>query len=116
MPIQSKIGEYKLIDYQLNALETWGEDTGWLPPELCCGLGISGEAGEVSDLIKKEYYHGHPRNPEKVLEELGDTLYYLSVAAWYYGYTLEEVARANNEKLSKRYPNGFESERSINRG
>lgn len=112
--INPPLGEYKLTDFQLNALETWGDD-GPLPPELCCGLGISGEAGEVADLIKKEYYHSHPRNREKMLEELGDTLFYLSVTAWYYGYSLEEVARANNAKLSARYPNGFESERSINR-
>lgn len=114
MPIESKLGEYRLTDYQLNALETWGDD-GPLPPELCCGLGIAGEAGEVADLIKKEYFHGHPRNHEKVLEELGDTLFYLSTCAWYYGFSLEEVARANNEKLAKRYPNGFEVERSLNR-
>ena len=112
--IESKIGEYKLTDFQLNALETWGGD-GPLPPELCCGLGVAGEAGEVADLVKKEYYHGHPRNYAKMLEELGDTLFYVAVTAHYYGFTLEDVARANNEKLQARYPNGFESERSINR-
>lgn len=103
-----------LNDYQRNAFKTWGDD-GSLPAELCCGLGLSGEAGEVADLIKKEYYHSHPRNPEKVKEELGDTLFYLSVTAGYYGFTLEEIAVANNQKLAARYPNGFESERSINR-
>ena len=110
--IRPPIGEYKLIDYQINALETWSGGNG---QELAAGLGIAGEAGEVADLVKKEYFHGHPRDPDKMLKELGDVLYYLSVQAWFYGYTLEEVARANNEKLAARYPNGFETERSLNR-
>lgn len=103
-----------LNEFQDNAATTWGEN-GPLPGELACGLGIAGEAGEVADLIKKEYFHQHTRNHMKVLEELGDTLFYLAMTAKYYGWTLEEVAVHNNVKLLKRYPLGFDPERSINR-
>lgn len=101
-------------EFQLNAFKTWGEP-GALPQELVCGLGIAGEAGEVADLIKKEYFHDHDRNPEKIKEELGDVLFYVAICAWLYGFTLDEVAQANTDKLAARYPNGFESERSKNR-
>lgn len=78
-------------------------------------MGLSGEAGEVTDLIKKELFHGHAENREAVKKELGDVLHYAAGLADMYGWTLEEVANANIEKLMKRYPNGFSSEASVNR-
>lgn len=101
------------IEFQAECLRTWGG--GPENNELVCGLGLAGESGEVADLIKKEFFHGHERNPEKVMEELGDVIHYAAICAWSYGYTLEEVAQFNIDKLKKRYPNGFETERSINR-
>lgn len=41
-----------------------------------CGLGIGGEASEISDLIKKVFYHGHAFNREKFIEEGGDLIWY----------------------------------------
>lgn len=41
-----------------------------------CGLGLSGEAGEVADLIKKYFYHGKPFDRAKLIEEAGDVLWY----------------------------------------
>jgi NTP pyrophosphatase (non-canonical NTP hydrolase) len=78
-------------------------------------LGMVCEAGEVGDIIKKEIFHGHPRNTEKIKDELGDALHYLSGVATMYGLTLEEVAGANLQKLMKRYPNGFSTEDSLKR-
>lgn len=79
------------------------------------GLGLSGEAGEVADLIKKHLYHGHDLNKEKLINELGDVRWYLEVAAHAIGTTVEEIEAKNVEKLEKRYPNGFSKEASINR-
>lgn len=79
------------------------------------GLGIAGESGEVADLIKKAYFHGHNIDKANVKKELGDVLWYLSQICRVSGLTLEEVALANIEKLKKRYPKGFDTERSINR-
>ena len=78
-------------------------------------LGISGEAGEVTDLIKKVEFHGHEMNKIKLVDELGDVLWYLALLAETIGVELEEVAKVNIDKLKERYPDGFESERSINR-
>lgn len=77
--------------------------------------GLSGEAGEVSDLTKKLFYHQHPYDALKFREELGDTLWYLAMCAQAHGFTLSEVMEANLSKLKNRYPDGFSSEASINR-
>lgn len=78
-------------------------------------LGLVGEAGEVADLIKKIVYHKHDVDREKMKEELGDVMWYLAALATCAGISLSDVARANVEKLERRYPNGFSQEASRNR-
>lgn len=82
---------------------------------VMCALGICGEGGEFADLIKKTGYQGHDFDERHALLELGDVLYYVSVAALALGYTLTDVMEANVEKLRKRYPDGFSAERSVHR-
>lgn len=82
---------------------------------LLAALGIAGEGGEVVDLIKKVEFHGHALDKKKVAEELGDLLWYLSTMADAIGWTLDQVAAFNVDKLRARYPDGFNSERSQNR-
>lgn len=79
------------------------------------GLGITGEAGEVADLIKKHIGHGHDLDVNKLKLELGDVLWYVSGLAHVLGLSLSEIAEANLAKLNKRYPHGFSSEASKNR-
>ncbi|MEG2623513.1 MAG: nucleoside triphosphate pyrophosphohydrolase family protein [Clostridia bacterium] len=78
-------------------------------------LGIAGEAGEVADIIKKTMYQCHPLDKEKLVEELGDVLYYIAMMADVLCYGLDEIAEKNIEKLRRRYPDGFDPERSIHR-
>jgi len=78
-------------------------------------LGLTGEAGETADLVKKFIGHGHALDDDKLMNELGDTLWYLAVIADMMGYSLEDIAKRNIEKLKSRYPDGFDEERSINR-
>ena len=78
-------------------------------------MGLCGESGEVIDLVKKHVSHGHPLNREKLIDELGDVAWYLAECAEAIGITLEDVLTHNIEKLKKRYPEGFSTERSINR-
>ena len=80
-----------------------------------CGLGISGEAGEVTDYIKKAVFHGHELNTAKLSEELGDVCWYIAVCCEAAGLKLEDVLTANIKKLWERYPEGFTSEASIAR-
>lgn len=102
-----------LDEYQELAAVTKGKDD--VVGLATSGLGIAGEAGEVADIIKKEVGHGHPAEPERIKKEVGDVLWYAADIARRYGFRLSEVATANIEKLRARYPEGFSSERSINR-
>ncbi|WP_088811060.1 MULTISPECIES: nucleoside triphosphate pyrophosphohydrolase family protein [Listeria] len=76
------------------------------------GLGIAGEAGEVTEIIKKYAFHGHDLDKEKLTKELGDVLWYVSQIAKWADIQMEDVAHANIDKLQRRYPNGFDRERS----
>lgn len=78
-------------------------------------LGLCGESGEAIDIFKKYKFQGHELDKEALMKELGDIAWYLTVGASALGYDLNEVLMANIDKLHKRYPNGFEAERSVNR-
>lgn len=78
-------------------------------------MGLNGEAGEVIDLIKKHKFQGHKLDKGKIVEEVGDVLWYCALAAYGVGMTLEDIMKANIAKLSKRYPEGFDKKRSIER-
>ncbi len=78
-------------------------------------LGLTGEAGEVADMVKKHIFHGHDLTPEDIIKELGDVCWYLALMCTAIGVSLEEVMSKNIEKLEKRYPEGFSESASINR-
>ena len=78
-------------------------------------MGLSGEAGEVTDELKKVIYHGHDLNIDKLEKELGDVLHYVSGLATLLDLSLSDVAEKNIEKLKARYPNGFSEKDSRNR-
>lgn len=66
-------------------------------------IGISGEAGELLDAIKKHVIYRKPLDVENVIEELGDLEFYMEGMRQGLGITREECLRANVAKLSKRY-------------
>lgn len=78
-------------------------------------LGLCGEAGEVADAVKKHLFQEHMLDRDKLVDELGDVCFYLELTACCAGITLDEARQKNIEKLNRRFPNGFEAERSINR-
>ena len=78
-------------------------------------MGLCGEAGEAIDLVKKHLAQGHPLDREALLGELGDVAWYLAETACALDADLESVLAGNIEKLRRRYPEGFETERSIER-
>ena len=78
-------------------------------------MGLCGESGEAIDLVKKWLAQGHELGKEKLAKEQGDICWYLAETATAIGYDLEDIMAANIEKLKKRYPQGFEAQRSINR-
>ena len=78
-------------------------------------MGLCGEAGECIDVVKKMMFQQHELNSEKLIEELGDVLWYCAELASGLGVSLEDVALINVEKLKERYPEGFDTARSIHR-
>ena len=104
-----------LDDYQAIALGTASLADTQKDALILSALGLCGEAGEFTDLVKKIIYHNHPMNTEKLCEELGDILWYVARACSALNISMNNIARANTAKLSTRYPEGFSSERSINR-
>ena len=78
-------------------------------------MGISGESGEVIDIIKKHLYQGHELDRKHLIEELGDVMFYIVNLATLYEIDMQIVLQKNVDKLLKRYPNGFSAERSVNR-
>ena len=78
-------------------------------------MGLCGESGEAIDIVKKWFAQGHELDREHLIKELGDIAWYLAETATALDVSLEEVFRGNIEKLQKRYPEGFDAEKSINR-
>ena len=69
-------------------------------------MGISGEAGELLDAIKKHWAYGKPLDKENVIEELGDLEFYMQAMRIQLGIPRFFIISKNVEKLSKRYHTG----------
>ncbi len=78
------------------------------------GLGISGEAGEVAEKIKKDI-RDHFVDRPAILKELGDVIFYAITIARYYGYKPSDILKANYEKLMSRRERGTERGSGDNR-
>ena len=74
---------------------------------IVSALGLTGEAGEVADIIKKiirdseESFSEEVKN--EIATELGDVLWYIALLAWELGYTLNDIAELNLKKIVERY-------------
>ena len=90
-----------------------------VPRLMTAAFGISAEAGEFTEVIKKIFLQGKPYNEDNVFHlkrELGDICWYIAQACMALDTTFEEVLQLNYEKLSARYPEGtFDVFRSENR-
>ena len=78
-------------------------------------MGLCGEAGEAIDIVKKHLAQGHPLDREHLIEELGDIAWYIAETATALEIELDEVFSRNIEKLKKRYPEGVDQQRSLQR-
>lgn len=93
-----------LDEYQQHALSTavYPDERRIIYPTL----GLAGEAGEVADKVKKVIRDGHEEfTAEKraeIMKEIGDVLWYCATLSHDLGYSLDEVARTNVEKLRSR--------------
>ena len=103
-----------LNEYQKEALRTSSSNSE-IPKIVNGVLGLCGEAGECADIVKKNLFQGHELDKEHLAKELGDVAWYLAIAAHSIGYDLDEICQMNVDKLRKRYPDGFDPERSLHR-
>lgn len=69
-------------------------------------VGISGEAGELLDAMKKAVIYRKPLDVENVKEEIGDVLFYIQGLCNSIGYSIPEALSDNMDKLNKRYSSG----------
>lgn len=105
----------KMDDYQKLAQRTANPELTTLERLRNGCYGLNGEAGECIDILKKHEFQKHPLNETKLIDELGDVLWYIAETALALNTTLDEVAQKNIAKLRARYPEGFSSECSIQR-
>jgi len=78
-------------------------------------MGLCGESGEAINIVKKYVAQGHDLDKEHLAKELGDIAWYLAETATALGISLEIILQMNIDKLKKRYPDGFSSEKSKER-
>ncbi|TDP59831.1 nucleoside triphosphate pyrophosphohydrolase family protein [Aminicella lysinilytica] len=78
-------------------------------------LGLSGEVGELNDLVKKYIFHESHMDDIKFRKELGDICWYIALICHACNYDLGEIMEMNIEKLKNRYPEGFDVEKANNR-
>jgi NTP pyrophosphatase (non-canonical NTP hydrolase) len=74
---------------------------------LHAALGLTSEAGEFCDALKKAFAYGRELDRVNLAEELGDLMWYIGLACDALDVTLESVCAANIAKLQKRYPEKF---------
>ena len=94
-------------DYQRQASVTrhkWSTKEGHL---VDCGLGLTGEAGEVADMIKIHVSASKPLDVEKIKFEIGDIMWYIASLCDCLELDMGEVAQANIEKLRKRHGESY---------
>ncbi len=95
-----------LIEYQQQALRT-AKRVDERFDLMHTALGLSGEAGEFADAIKKFLVYGRPLDRSNAIEELGDLMWYIAYGCETLGVSMEEVATQNIDKLALRYPEKY---------
>ena len=108
--------DFEALVYRLQELE--GQE---FPTErlLTAAVGMSAEAGEFTEIVKKIVFQGKPVNEENLFHmkrELGDIMWYVAQACMGLNTSIDEIIEMNVDKLEKRYPGGsFDVHYSENR-
>lgn len=77
-------------------------------------FGMASEVGEIHSIYQK-VYQGHTMDYHRVIDEMGDLMWFMAELADAIGVSLDDVADHNIAKLRKRYPQGFDVEHSVHR-
>lgn len=76
--------------------------------------GMVGEIGELNSIYQK-MYQGHIPDTNHMKKELGDLLWFIAEYCTAMGWNLSDVMQMNIDKLKARYPEGFETDKSLHR-
>ena len=78
-------------------------------------MGMQTESAEFTDALKKAIFYGKTLDVPNLKEELGDLLWYVSIAMDELGTSYEQEMARVTKKLKARYPEKFTTEKAINR-
>ena len=123
MFVDGKLSEpsknFDVMQARLKELYETGDKLGIRIPELLtAAVGLTAEAGEFDEIVKKMIFQGKPLDDANILhlkKELGDLFFYMMVACTALGVTGDEVIAMNKDKLDGRYKEGFTVTESENR-
>ena len=108
---------YAALLTRMNNLEL--EDDCNIPPLITAAFGLTAEAGEFTEVVKKIILQGKPYNEDNIFHmkrELGDICWYLAQACMALDTSFDEIIEMNVDKLKARYPGGeFDVHKSENR-
>ncbi len=82
---------------------------------LHAGFGLSTEAGEFLDALKKHIFYGKELDRVNLREELGDLFWYMAIACDELDVPFEALMQRNIEKLKARYGEKFSEEKAEKR-
>ena len=108
---------YAALLTRMNNLEL--EDDCNIPPLITAAFGLTAEAGEFTEVVKKIILQGKPYNEDNIFHmkrELGDICWYLAQACMALDTSFDEIMEMNVDKLKARYPGcEFDVHKSENR-
>lgn len=92
-------------EFMTKALKTKSNSFTGVKPDLVHGIvGIASESGELSDLLKKMFFHPQKHvDRDKIVDEVGDILWYVALTLYSVGATFEEAFDRNIAKLTVRH-------------
>lgn len=82
---------------------------------LHAALGMLTEAAEFAESVQKHVFLGEPLDEVHMKEEVGDQTWYQAIVMNVFDWNFDGVMTTNIEKLRKRYPQGFTTEKALNR-
>ncbi len=111
---QADYNEYKSMVDQLKAEEMLMHPS-YTTDIIHAAIGISTEAGELLDPIKKLLFYGKPLDHVNLDEEVGDLLWYIVLYCNARGITIFDLMETNYAKLRTRYGEKFTQDKALNR-
>lgn len=104
----------ELNEYQKLAARTINHHLIYPQIEMHALHGLSGEVGELHSLYQKKF-QGHDFDETHLKKELGDLMWFIAEYCTAHHWNLDDICQMNIEKLKARYPEGFETNKSLYR-